>query len=71
MMMSNTFLATKRKSDKNWNNTWRFQFGAEYALTDSVDLCGYVYDQSPGQYYEDYAVPCTDRQIRPWAPAGR
>lgn len=43
----------------------RFQFGAEYALTDSVDLrAGYVYDQSPvNDDYEDYAVPCTDRQI--------
>ena len=55
----------KLESDKNWKNTWRFQFGAEYALTDSVDLrAGYVYDQSPvNDDYEDYAVPCTDRQI--------
>jgi long-chain fatty acid transport protein len=55
----------KLESDKNWKNTWRFQFGAEYALTDSVDLrAGYVYDQSPvNDSYEDYAVPCTDRQI--------
>jgi long-chain fatty acid transport protein len=53
------------KSTKNWSDTWRFQFGAEYALTDSVDLrAGYVYDQSPvNNDYEDYAVPCTDRQI--------
>ena len=52
-------------STKNWNNTWRFQFGAEYALTDSVDLrAGYVYDQSPiNDDYEDFAVPCSDRQI--------
>ena len=50
---------------KNWSDTWRFQFGAEYALTDSFDLrAGYVYDQSPvNNSYEDYAVPCTDRQI--------
>ncbi len=55
----------KLASDKKWDNTWRFQFGAEYALTDSVDLrAGYVYDQSPvNDDYEDYAVPCTDRQI--------
>jgi long-chain fatty acid transport protein len=53
------------ESDKNWNDTWRFQFGAEYALTDNVDLrVGYVYDQSPvNNDHEDYAVPCTDRQI--------
>lgn len=52
-------------SEKNWHNTWRFQFGAEYALTDTVDLrAGYVYDQSPvNDDYEDFAVPCTDRQI--------
>ncbi|ACU90081.1 OmpP1/FadL family transporter [Desulfomicrobium baculatum] len=55
----------KLESTKNWHNTWRFQFGAEYALTDSIDLrAGYVYDQSPvNDDYEDYAVPCTDRQI--------
>jgi long-chain fatty acid transport protein len=50
---------------KNWSNAWRFEFGAEYALTDDLDLrAGYVYDQSPvNGEYEDYAVPCTDRQI--------
>ena len=53
------------KGTKRWSNTWRFQFGAEYALTDDLDLrAGYVYDQSPvNDDYEDYAVPCTDRQI--------
>lgn len=53
------------RATKNWSNTWRFQFGAEYALTDDLDLrAGYVYDQSPvNGDYEDYAVPCTDRQI--------
>ena len=53
------------RATKNWSNTWRFQFGAEYALTDTLDLrAGYVYDQSPvNDEYEDYAVPCTDRQI--------
>lgn len=53
------------KGTKRWSNTWRFQFGAEYALTDDLDLrAGYVYDQSPvNDDYEDFAVPCTDRQI--------
>lgn len=52
-------------STKNWSDVMRFQFGAEYALTDAVDLrAGYVYDQSPiNDSYEDFAVPCTDRQI--------
>ncbi|AAS96026.1 OmpP1/FadL family transporter [Nitratidesulfovibrio vulgaris] len=52
-------------AEKNWKNTWRLQFGAEYALTDSIDLrAGYVYDQTPvDDAHEDYAVPCSDRQI--------
>lgn len=56
---------SEAKGVKKWDNTWRFQFGAEYALTDYLDLrAGYVYDQSPvNDDYEDYAVPCTDRQI--------
>ena len=56
---------SKAEADKNWSNTWRFEFGAEYALTDVFDLrAGYVYDQSPvNDDYEDFAVPCTDRQI--------
>jgi len=56
---------SQAQSEKNWHNTWRFEFGAEYALTDAIDLrVGYVYDQSPvNDDYEDYAVPCTDRQI--------
>ncbi len=55
----------KAEADKNWTNTWRFEFGAEYALTDALDLrAGYVYDQSPvNDEHEDFAVPCTDRQI--------
>jgi long-chain fatty acid transport protein len=55
----------KAEADKNWTNTWRFEFGAEYALTDALDLrAGYVYDQSPvNDDHEDFAVPCTDRQI--------
>lgn len=56
---------SEARSTKNWRDTWRFQFGAEYALTNSIDLrAGYVYDQSPvTNDYEDFAVPCTDRQI--------
>ena len=55
----------ERSADKRWNNAWRFEFGAEYALTDTLDLrCGYVYDQTPvNDDYEDFAVPCSDRQI--------
>jgi len=50
---------------KDWSNTWRFEFGAEYALNDDWDLrAGYVYDQTPvNDDYEDFAVPCSDRQI--------
>lgn len=58
-------LRDKVEADKNWRNAWRFEFGAEYALTKAIDLrAGYVYDQSPvNDDYEDFAVPCTDRQL--------
>lgn len=58
-------LISKVSPAKKWHDTWRFEFGAEYALTDAVTLrAGYVYDQSPiNNDHEDYAVPCTDRQI--------
>lgn len=54
-----------KSATKNWDNSWRYQFGAEYALTDAVDLrLGYVYDKTPvNDMYADYAVPCSNRQI--------
>ena len=50
---------------KSWEDTWRFNIGAEYAVTPWCDLrAGYVYDQSPVQdEYADYLIPADDRQI--------
>lgn len=58
-------VVSEASSIKNWHDTWRFALGAEYLMTDDVTLrAGYVYDQSPvDDDYEDFAVPCTDRQI--------
>jgi len=54
-----------RSSRKNWEDTWRFQIGLEYAFSDRLDLmAGYVFDESPiVDEYVDYAVPANDRQI--------
>ncbi|MDR2891511.1 MAG: OmpP1/FadL family transporter [Deltaproteobacteria bacterium] len=53
------------KSNKHWDDAWRFNLGVEYALTDWLDLrAGYVYDQSPmTEEYEDYLVPTDGRHI--------
>ncbi|SMP66135.1 long-chain fatty acid transport protein [Desulfonatronum zhilinae] len=52
-------------AQKNWNDVWRFQFGAEYDLTDLIKLrLGYVYDQIPDDdEYADYMTPTNDRNI--------
>ena len=52
-------------SNKNWRDTWRYALGAEYALTDMVDLrAGYIYDQSPiSDDGADYMLPTSDRQL--------
>jgi long-chain fatty acid transport protein len=51
------------KSRKDWKDTWRFTFGAEYAATDWLDLrFGYNFTQSPMTgTYADYTVPTKDR----------
>lgn len=52
-------------TDKEWQDVWRFQFGAEYDLTELIDLrLGYVYDQIPDRdKYADYMTPTNDRHI--------
>ena len=52
-------------TEKDWDNTWRFQFGVEYALTNFVDLrASYVYDQTPiPSETIDYLVPTDDYHI--------
>ena len=52
-------------TDKKWRDAWRFQFGAEYDLTELIDLrLGYVFDQIPDRdKYADYMTPTNDRHI--------
>jgi long-chain fatty acid transport protein len=51
--------------EKDWHDTWRFQFGAEYSLNDLVNLrASYVYDQSPiPDDHVDYMVPASNRHL--------
>ena len=60
--MGNNEVSSTRK---NWNDVWRFQFGAEYDLTDLIRLrLGYVYDQIPDDdAYADYMTPTNNRSI--------
>ncbi len=53
------------QTDKKWKDVWRLQFGAEYNLTDLIDLrLGYVYDQIPDRdKYADYMTPTNHRHI--------
>jgi long-chain fatty acid transport protein len=49
---------------KDWHNTWRYQFGLEYATTTWMDLrASYVFDESPiDEHYLDYMLPNNDLQ---------
>ncbi|NDV19318.1 hypothetical protein GO013_07795 [Pseudodesulfovibrio sp. JC047] len=51
--------------DFNYKNTWRFQLGAEYLVTDAFALrAGYVYDQSPIRHeYTSPLLPANDRNL--------
>jgi long-chain fatty acid transport protein len=52
-------------TEKNWDDVWRFQIGAEYKATDWLDLrLGYVFDESPiPDETADYLVPANDRHL--------
>ena len=52
-------------SPKDWNDTWRYQLGIEYALNDKLDLrLGYVIDPSPiPDHTVDYILPTNDRKL--------
>jgi long-chain fatty acid transport protein len=58
-------LVDQTLSPKNWEDVWRFNIGAEYAVLDWLDLrAGYVFDQSPVQDDTiDYMVPANDRHL--------
>ena len=50
---------------KEWNDTWRYQLGIEYALNENLDLrLGYVIDPSPiPDETVDYIAPTNDRKL--------
>ncbi|EGJ48576.1 membrane protein involved in aromatic hydrocarbon degradation [Desulfocurvibacter africanus subsp. africanus str. Walvis Bay] len=52
-------------SEKDWNDVWRYQVSAEYALLNWLDLrASYVYDNTPiPDAHVDYMVPANDRQL--------
>ena len=53
------------RSEKDWDDTWRYYVGAEYALNDAWDVrAGYTYDPSPiPDHTVDYLVPANDRHL--------
>ena len=53
------------ESHKNWEDSWRFNFGVEWQALDWLALrAGYVWDQSPmTERYEDYLIPTDGRNI--------
>lgn len=58
-------LLGRQKAIKNWKDTWRFQFGAEYSLSETLALqASYVFDQSPvTDQYVDYIIPANNRHL--------
>lgn len=56
---------SQSSKEKDWDDVFRYQLGAEYALNEMWALrAGYVYDESPIQdAYVDYIVPANDRHL--------
>ena len=52
-------------SDKDWDDAWRFGFGACYNITQNVSaMLGYVYDICPiNSQHTDFMMPAGDRHI--------
>ena len=52
-------------TEKNWDDVFRYQLGAEYALNESWALrAGYIYDETPDpDSTVDYIVPGDDRNL--------
>lgn len=52
-------------SRKDWHDTFRWQLGLEYALTDNWDVrAGYVHDRTPDpDFSTDYMVPTNHRNL--------
>lgn len=56
---------TSVTSPKDWEDTWRYQLGIEYALNENLDLrLGYIIDPSPiPDGTVDYIAPTNDRKL--------
>jgi long-chain fatty acid transport protein len=56
--------SSHQEFEKDWHDTWRYQFGLEYAATTWLDLrASYVFDESPiNEHHLDYLLPSNDRQ---------
>lgn len=57
-------------SDKNWDNSWRLNFGVEYELLDWLDLrAGYTFDENviPDETV-DYLLPANNRHYFSFGP---
>ena len=56
---------SESRTEKAWNDVWRYGAGAEYALNDTVTLrVSYVYDEDPiPDRTADYLVPSNDRHL--------
>ena len=52
-------------TEKSWNDVFRYQLGAEYALDETWALrAGYIYDKTPDpDLTMDYLVPANDRNL--------
>ena len=52
-------------TQKDWDDVFRYQIGAEYALNETWALrAGYIYDETPDpDAHADYIVPANDRHL--------
>ena len=52
-------------TEKDWDDAFRYQIGAEYALTEAWALrAGYIFDETPDpDAHVDYIVPGNDRHL--------
>ena len=57
--------ATRSESEKDWDDAWRFGFGASYNITERLSaMAGYVYDLCPiNPHHTDFMMPNGNRHI--------
>ena len=56
---------SEKATQKDWDDVFRYQFGAEYALNETWALrAGYIFDETPiPNAHVDYIVPANDRHL--------